>query len=91
MTFETWYKFNFVDNKIMSGLGDMYVMVFRDDHTRKDNCALSTLICTDDAVRLFGHLQVLRIGYHIAEQPSGYEYKALCALLRMEAEVSVTE
>ena len=91
MTFENWYKFNFVDNKIMTDMGDMYVKLFRDNHTSKDNCALSTLIRIDDAVRLFGHLQVIRISYHSEERPNGYTYKALCALLCMEAEASVTE
>lgn len=91
MTFETWYKFNFVDNKIMTYMGDMYVKLFRDNRTSKDNCALSTLIRVDTAVRLFGHLQLIRIGYHSEKQPSGLEYKALCALLCMEAEASVTE
>ena len=87
ITFGEWYKFNFVDNKIMDTLGDLYIKVFRKkSFTSEDKC-LEGLMRIDDAVKMFGDYSLMKINYHTDRSPRyGSDYKALCALICMPEE-----
>ena len=87
ITFGEWHKFNFVDNKIMDGLGDIYIKVFRKPSFKSEDKCLEGLIRIDDAIKMFGNCPLQKISYHISQR-NGFEYKALCALLVMEEEES---
>lgn len=89
ITFGEWYKFNFVDNKIMDTLGDMYVKVFRrQSFTTEDKC-LEGLMKISDAVKIFGDYKLMKINFHTAPSPKyGSDYKALCALICMPEEIN---
>lgn len=85
MTFLKWYTFNFIDNRIMDNLGDMYIKIFRKKSFHTEDKCLEVLMRIDDAVNLFGNYQIMKIGMH-SESRNGVEYKTLCALLYLSEE-----
>ena len=89
ITFGEWHKFNFVDNQIMNGLGDIYIKVFRKPSFKTDDKCLEGLMHIEDAVKMFGKYPLKKVNYHTAPSSSfNCDYKALCALIVMEEEKS---
>jgi len=87
ITFGEWYKFNFIDNKIMDSLGDMYVKVFRKQSFKNEDKCLEGLVKISDAVKIFGDYPLMKINFHTAPSPNySSDYKALCALICMPEE-----
>jgi hypothetical protein len=87
ITFGEWYKFNFVDNTLMDGLGDIYIKVFRKRSFKTEDKCLEGLVRIVDAVKMFGDYSLYKINYHTSYR-NDFEYKALCALIFMEEEQS---
>jgi hypothetical protein len=87
ITFGEWHKFNFVDNKLMDHLGDIYVKVFRKPSFKSEDKCLEGLMRIDDAVKMFGNYPLYKINYH-SSYKNDFEYRALCALVVMEEEKS---
>lgn len=87
ITFGEWHKFNFVDNKIMDTLGDIYVKVFRKHSFKSEDKCLEGLMRIDDAVKMFGNYPLIKVNYY-ATVKDGFEYKALCALIYIPEEES---
>lgn len=85
ITFGEWHKFNFVDNKIMDHLGDIYIKVFRKPSFKSEDKCLEGLMRIDDAVKMFGDYPLFKVNYH-ATVKEGFEYKALCALIYLREE-----
>lgn len=85
MKFIDWYNFNFVENKIMDRIGDIYVKIFRKESFKHEDMILCSLVNFEDAVKLFGDMKLMKVSFH-SEQKSamGGEYKTLSALLYME-------
>ncbi len=85
MKFVDWYNFNFVENKIMNRIGDIYVKVFRKESCKREDMILCSLLNFEDAINLFGDMKLMKVNFH-SEQgfALGEEYKTLCALLYME-------
>lgn len=88
ITFGEWHKFNFVDTKIMDTLGDIYIKVFRKQSFKHDDMCLSGLMRIDDAVKMFGKYPLMKINFHQEWRDNESNYKALCALICMEADVN---
>ena len=85
ITFGEWHKFNFVDNKIMDTLGDIYIKVFRKQSFKSEDKCLEVLMRIDDAVKMFGNYTLFKMNYY-ASVRDDFEYKALCALICMPEE-----
>lgn len=85
ITFGEWHKFNFEDNKLMDHLGDMYIKVFRKPSFKSEDKCLEGLMRIDDAVKMFGSYPLFKINYHQEWRDNESNYKALCALIVMEA------
>lgn len=85
MKFVDWYNFNFVENKIMDRIGDIYVKVFRKESFQRDDMVLCSLVNFEDAIKLFGDMKLMKVNFH-SEHSSNLngQYKALSALLYME-------
>ena len=83
LTFNDWYTFNFVDNKVMDHLGDMFIKVFRKKSFKTDDKCFEVLMRIDDVVRMFGHYQIIKINYHtvLRSDKDLSDYKVLCALI----------
>ena len=88
ITFGEWHKFNFVDNKLMDSIGDMYIKVFRKPSFKSEDKCLEGLMHIDDAVKMFGSYSLFKINYHQEWRDNASNYKALCALICMEANVN---
>ena len=88
ITFGEWHKFNFVDNEVMKGLGDIYIKVFRKRSLTSNDKCLEGLMKIEDAVRMFSNYTLFKIGYHTVPARDSYEfdYKVLCALIYLEEE-----
>lgn len=86
ITFGEWHKFNFVDNTIMNNLGDIYIKVFRKRSLTSEDKCLEGLMKIDDAVKMFSHYTLFKIGYHTVPARESFEcdYKVLCALIYLE-------
>ena len=85
ITFGEWHKFNFVDNKIMDHLGDIYIKVFRKPSFNSEDKSFQALMRIDDAVKMFGSYPLFKVNYHTTLRDN-FEYKALCALICMPEE-----
>lgn len=85
ITFGEWYKFNFVDNKLMDTLGDIYIKVFRKQSLKSEDKCLEGLVRICDAVKMFGNYPLFKVNYHVTVR-DGFEYKALCALIYIPEE-----
>lgn len=85
MTFGEWHNFNFVDNKIMDHIGDIYIKVFRKPSFKSEDKCLEGLMRIEDAVKMFGKYPLQKINYH-SSYKNDFEYKALCALIVIEEE-----
>jgi hypothetical protein len=83
MTFAEWYNFNFVENKIMDFLGDIYVKVFRKKSFKHEDMSLCGLMRISDAVKLVGNLELMKVNFHSELRDGEPNYKALCALVCM--------
>ena len=87
ITFGEWHKFNFVDNKIMDHIGDMYIKVFRNHSFKTEDKCMECLIKIDDAVKMFDKYILMKVNHHSAPSAKyGGEYKALCELIYLEEE-----
>ena len=64
ITFGDWHKFNFVDNPVMNNLGDIYIKVFRKHSFKSEDKCLEGLMKIEDAVKMFSHYTLFKIGYH---------------------------
>lgn len=86
ITFGEWYRFNFVDNPVMSNLGDIYIKVFRKLSFKSDDKCLEGLMKVDDAARMFPHYNLFKITYHTvpAKESYDFDYKVICALIYLE-------
>ena len=93
MTFGEWHKFNFVDNKVMNNLGDIYIKVFRKQSLRTEDKCLEGLMKVDDAVKLFANYKLFKITYHTvpAKYSYDFDYKVICALIYLEEESNDAE
>ena len=83
MSFREWYEFN-CD---LMNFGDMYIKVFRKASYKNEDKCLEVLMRTDDAVRMFGSYNLLKITMHSEARECG-DYKALCALLCQKEETA---
>ena len=83
ITFREWHKFNFVDNKLMDTLSDIYIKVFRKKSFKTEDRCLCQLMRIDDVLKMFGDYTVMKINFH-SDMRDGFEYRALCALLVLE-------
>ena len=61
ITFEEWYKFNVVDNKIIDENTDFCVKVFTSPAMSKSNMVMETLTPARIAFKLFAELHVMSI------------------------------
>lgn len=61
ITFEEWYKFNVVDNKIIDENTDFCVKVFTSPAMSKSNMVMETLTPARIAFKLFAELHVVSI------------------------------
>lgn len=84
MTFAEWHNFNFVENKIMDYLGDLYIKVFRKKSFKTEDRIFCGLMRIDDAVKLVGALQLMKVSFHTECRDGGSEYKALSAMVYLE-------
>lgn len=85
MKFVDWYNFNFVENKIMDRIGDIYVKIFRKESFKHDDMILCSLVNFEDAINLFGDMKLMKVSFHSEQRSAmGGEYKTLSALLCME-------
>jgi hypothetical protein len=85
MKFVDWYNFNFVENKIMDRIGDIYVKIFRKESYQHEDMILCSLVNFNDAVKLFGDMKLMKVTFHSEHSTRlDGQYKALCALLCME-------
>lgn len=84
MTFAEWHNFNFVENKIMDSLGDIYVKVFRKKSFKHEDMSLCGLMRISDAVKLVGNLELMKVNFHSEWRDGESNYKALCALVCMK-------
>lgn len=83
MKFKDWYQFNFVDNKVMDCIGDIYIKVFRKKSFASEDKCFQILMKMDDAVKMFGEYPLMKIGFHHEQRDCG-DYKTLSALLYLE-------
>lgn len=85
MKFIDWYNFNFVENKIMDRIGDIYVKIFRRESFQHDDMILCSLVNFEDAIKLFGDMKLMKVNFHCEHSSKlNGQYKALSALLYME-------
>lgn len=79
MKFIDWYNFNFVDNKVMDRVGDIYMKVMRKKSLLLEDKMLDTLVRVSDAVRMFGDYELMFVS--IDKQN---DYATICALVYEE-------
>ena len=79
MKFIDWYNFDFVENKVMDGIGDIYMKVMRKKSFSRSDVMLDSLMKITDAIQLFGDYNLMLIMFE--EQNS---YKTICALVYKE-------
>lgn len=79
MKFIDWYNFNFVDNKVMDRVGDIYMKVMRKKSSLLEDKMLDTLVRVSDAVRMFGDYELMFVS--IDKQN---DYATICALVYKE-------
>jgi hypothetical protein len=68
----------------MDSLGDIYVKVFRKKSFKTEDRIFCSLMRIDDAVKLVGALQLLKVSFHTEYRDGGSDYKALSALVYLE-------
>ena len=89
MKFVDWYNFNFVENKIMDRIDDIYVKVFRKESSQRADMVLCSLVSFEDAIKLFGDMKLMKVNFHSEHSYNlNGQYKTLAALLCMEDETN---
>ena len=61
ITFEEWYKFNVIDNKIIDENSKFYVKIFTSEKMHKDDMVMATLNPACIVFKLFAKLPVISI------------------------------
>lgn len=79
MKFVDWYNFNFVENKVMDRIGDIYMKVMRKKSFLLEDEMLDTLVRVSDAVRMFGNYELMSVSLDKQN-----DYTTICALVYKE-------
>ena len=79
MKFVDWYNFNFVENKIMDRVGDIYMKVMRKKSLLLEDKMLDTLVTVADAVRMFGDYELMYVSLDKQDN-----YTTICAIVYKE-------
>lgn len=79
MKFIDWYNFNFVENKVMDRIGDIYMKVMRKKSFLHEDKMLDTLVRISDAVRMFGDYELMSVSFDKQDN-----YTTICALVYKE-------
>ena len=79
MKFIDWYNFNFVENKVMDRIGDIYMKVMRKKSFLLEDRMLYTLVRFSDAVRMFGDYELMSVSLDKQDN-----YKTICAIVYKE-------
>lgn len=79
MKFAEWYNFNFVENKVMDGFGDIYVKVMRKKSFQRDDVMLDSLMKVSNAVHMFGDYELMLI-----KPETQNNHETICALIYKE-------
>ena len=79
MKFIDWYNFNFVENKVMDRVGDIYMKAMRKKSFLLEDKMLDTLVRVSDAVRMFGDYELMSVSLDKQN-----DYTTICALVYKE-------
>lgn len=79
MKFVDWYNFNFVENKIMDRVGNIYMKVMRKKSLLLEDKMLDTLVTVSDAVRMFGDYELMYVSLDKQDN-----YTTICAIVYKE-------
>lgn len=79
MKFIDWYNFNFVENKVMDRIGDVYMKVMRKKSFLLEDKMLDTLVRISDAVCMFGDYELMSVSFDKQEN-----YATICAIVYKE-------
>ena len=83
MTFNEWYQFNFVTNKIMN-IGDIFVKIMRKKSINSNDKMLDALMRVEDAVGMFGDYTISFISFDSQPTKNLDNYKTLSVILYKE-------
>ena len=79
MKFVDWYNFNFVENKVMDRIGNIYMKVKRKKFFLSKDEMLDALVRVSDAVRMFGDYELMSVSLDTQD-----DYKTICAIVYKE-------
>ena len=82
--FIDWYKFNFVDNTVMSEKDDVYIKIFGHKTFCEEDMVLGTTVNVSIAAKLFGDLYLMAVTGHDQLLIDAGNEHAFCILLYME-------